>query len=225
MEKKDIMFKSALAATAVLLYGLLQFGREPEHSKGLDEERKIELAYSDAVVLVDMLQKGQITSSELLEIFIERIEKLDHIFNAVVVRDFENARSAARRADEYFIANKGMNLKPLHGLPMTVKEEMQVGGMPASCRGDALFYTKGKYDKESIEAIRRIQDAGAIIFGKTNVPKGCLDWQCYNKVYGNTINPFDKEVSPGGSSGGSAVALLCGFTPLEFGGDSAGSIR
>ena len=104
---------------------------------------------------------------------------------------------------------------------MTVKENIDVAGLP-SCIGH-IDMQDPKPDNEPL--VQRLLDAGAIIFGKTNVPVDVADWQSYNTVYGRTNNPWNLALSPGGSSGGSAAAVAVGLTPLEVGGDIGGSIR
>ena len=182
--------------------------------------RASRLAFTEAHSLAALLGAGMLSSSELLEIFIERVERIDKQLNAIVVRDFARARARAASADE--AQRRGILWGPLHGLPMTVKEEMAVEGLPRCLGREA---DAGKVDARTCTAVTRLLDAGAIIFGKTNVPTGCLDWQTYNSVYGATANPWCSTASAGGSSGGSAVAVAAGLTPLCIGGDSAGSIR
>jgi amidase len=150
---------------------------------------------------------------------IARIEALDGKINAVVVRDFERARAAAKAADEALA--KG-DRKPLLGLPVTVKEQFRVAGLP-TCWGIPR-YKDWKPEADSL-VVQRLKAAGAIILGKTNVPVDLADWQSFNEVYGTTNNPWDFARTPGGSSGGSAAALAAGFVPLELGSDIGGSLR
>ena len=165
-----------------------------------DRSRRARLAFTDAHELCRMLKNGELRSTQLLEIFIERVERLDGGLNAVVVRDFERARAKARMADERREVLHGP-LGALHGLPMTIKEELPDRrvtydrGRP----GDPACATS--VATATCEAVARLEAAGAVIFGKTNVPVGCLDWQCYNPLYGATCNPWDTSRSPGGSSG------------------------
>jgi amidase len=177
------------------------------------------LAYRGAADLADMLTKRQVSARELLDAVISRIEALDAKINAVVVRDFDRARSAADAADAALA--KGER-RPLLGLPMTVKEQFNVAGVP-TCWG----YPKFKDWKPEADAlvVQRLKAAGAVILGKTNVPRGLSDWQSFNEVYGTTDNPWDLSRTPGGSSGGSAAALAAGFVPLELGSDIGGSLR
>ena len=176
-------------------------------------------AYRTASDLVAALADKKVSSRELVDAAIARIEALDPKINAVVVRDFDRARAAAKAADEALA--KGEK-KPLLGVPMTVKEQFNVAGLP-TCWGEPK-YKDWKPDVDAL-AVQRLKGAGAIILGKTNVPKGLTDWQSYNDVYGTTNNPWDFGRTPGGSSGGSAAALAAGFAPLELGSDIGGSLR
>src|SRR5262249_3372140 len=139
--------------------------------------------------------------------------------NAIVVRDFDRAISAAKTADAAIARGER---KPLLGVPMTVKESHNVAGLPTTW-GFAQF--KDFIAAEDSVGVKRLKAAGAIIVGKTNVPVGLADWQSVNPVYGRTRNPWNLDRSPGGSSGGSSAALAARMTPLEFGSDIGGSIR
>ncbi|MEA2776491.1 MAG: amidase [Acetobacteraceae bacterium] len=175
--------------------------------------------YSTASELLRMLTARQVSSRDLVDAAISRIEGLDAKINAVVVRDFDRARTAADAADAALARGEQ---RPLLGLPMTVKEQYNVAGLP-TCWGFERF-RDWRPDFDSL-AVQRLKAAGAIILGKTNVPVGLADWQSYNPVYGTTNNPWDFGRTPGGSSGGSAAALASGFVPLELGSDIGGSLR
>src|SRR5438270_2717595 len=177
------------------------------------------LAYRSATELVEMLANREMSARELLDAAISRIEARDGKINAVVVRDFDRARTAADAADAALA--KGQR-RPLLGLPMTVKEQFNIAGLPTTW-GDPKF-KDWKAEVDAL-AVQRLKAAGAIILGKTNVPINLRDWQSYNEVYGTTNNPWDLSRSPGGSSGGGAAALAAGFVPLEFGSDIGGSLR
>jgi amidase len=174
------------------------------------------LAYRTAADLVRALADRQVSSRELVDGAISRIEALDGKINAVVVRDFERARAVADAADAALA--KGER-RPLLGLPMTVKEQFGIAGLPTTW-GDPKF-KDWKAEVDAL-AVQRLKAAGAVMLGKTNVPLNLRDWQSYNEVYGTTNNPWDVTRSPGGSSGGSAAALAAGFVPLEFGSDIGG---
>jgi len=179
-----------------------------------------DLAYRTASELAAMIRGKRISSVELTEACIARIERRDSDVNAVVVRDFERAREAARQSDARL--SRGAADGPLHGVPMTIKESYDVAGLPTTW-GHAIF--KNQLAKTDAEAVRRFKQAGAVVLGKTNVPVNLGDFQSYNDVYGVTRNPWNLERTPGGSSGGSAAALAAGFVPLEAGSDIGGSIR
>jgi amidase len=178
-----------------------------------------ELAYRTAGDLVKALADRQVSSRELVDSAISRIEALDPKINAVVVRDFERARAAADAADAALA--KGER-RTLLGMPMTVKEHYAVAGLPTT-RGDPK-YKDWTADVDAL-VVQRLKAAGAVILGKTNVPLNLSDWQSFNEVYGTTNNPWDLSRTPGGSSGGSAAALAAGFIPLELGSDIGGSLR
>jgi amidase len=177
------------------------------------------LAYRTAGELTKALADRKISARELLDSSISRIEALDPKINAVVGRDFDRARSAAVAADAALARGEH---RPLLGLPMTVKEQFGVAGLPTT-----WGYPKFKDWKAEVDAlaVQRLKAAGAVVIGKTNLPMGIRDWQSYNDVYGTTKNPWDLDRTPGGSSGGSAAALAAGFVSLELGSDIGGSLR
>jgi len=177
------------------------------------------LAYHTAGDLVKALADKKISARELLDAAISRIEALDPKINAVVVRDFDRARTAADAADAALARGER---RPLLGLPMTVKEQFGVAGLPTTW-GEPKF--KDWKAQTDALAVQRLKAAGAIVIGKTNVPLQLSDWQSFNEVYGTTNNPWDLTRTPGGSSGGAAAALAAGFVPLELGSDIGGSLR
>jgi amidase len=168
-------------------------------------------AYRSAGDLVAALARREVSARELLDFAIARIEALDAKINAIVIRDFDRARLAADAADDALAQGER---RPLLGLPMTVKEQFNVAGLPTTW-ADPKF-KDWRPDADAL-AVARLKAAGAIIIGKTNVPLRLIDWQSYNEVYGTTNNPWDFGRTPGGSSGGAAAALAAGFVPLELG--------
>lgn len=164
--------------------------------------------------------KGKLSSVEVTDFFIDRIERHNPIINAVIAERFEEARKEARRADE--MVKRGEPLGALHGLPMTIKDAYEVIGL--TCEVGHLPF-KGRVSDSDAVVVKRLREAGAIILGKTNTPLHCADLQTYNAIHGTTCNPHNVERTPGGSSGGAAAALVAGMTPLEFGSDIGGSIR
>lgn len=176
-----------------------------------------------AAELLAMLRRRQISSVELLGAFRDTIERHDGAINAVVQTDYEGALRNAAAADEARARSSGTGeLGPLHGLPMTVKEAFDVAGMPTTW---GMESHRGNIAGRNADAVDRLVDAGAIVFGKTNVPAGLADCQTFNPLFGLTSNPWNPDVTCGGSSGGSAAALAAHFTPIELGSDLAGSIR
>ena len=174
--------------------------------------------FASATELRSELRAGKISASELTELYIRRIEHYDTKLNAVVVRDFERARQAARAADA-----AGENATaPLHGLPITLKESINVAGLRTTC---GVPEWQGFVSQHDAPAWARLRAAGAILLGKTNVPPMLADLQSANPVYGRANNPWDLGRTPGGSSGGSAAALAAGLCALEAGSDIGGSIR
>jgi amidase len=172
-----------------------------------------------ATDLARLLQQRKVSATELCQSAIARIERLDVQVNAVVVRDFERALSDAKAADAALA--RGVDL-PLLGIPMTVKESFDLQGHPTTA---GLKERLSNVAQRDAEVVRRAKAAGAIVLGKTNVPVSLRDFQSFNPIYGRTGNPYLLSHSPGGSSGGSAAAVAMGFSALEIGSDSAGSIR
>lgn len=185
----------------------------------MSETLSRDLLDQSAGEIVKALASRKVGALELADAAIARIEARDKAINAVVVRDFDRARAAAKAADAALA--KGER-RPLLGLPMTVKESHEVDGLPSTWGSPAFT---GWTAKKDAVAVARLKAAGAVILGKTNVPPFLADWQSNNPVYGRTKNPYGLDRSPGGSSGGSAAALAAGMTPLEMGSDIGGSIR
>jgi amidase len=178
------------------------------------------LATATARRLEDELRARRISSRELLDIYLTRIEQLDPPINAVVTLDREGAYAAATRADE--AAARGDWLGPLHGLPITIKDAIEVAGVRSTGGATELAEHVPTADAPSVA---RLKGAGAIVFGKTNVPRWSGDVQTFNELFGTTNNPWSPDRVPGGSSGGPAAAVACGFTAFELGTDIGGSVR
>ena len=179
-----------------------------------------ELAFLPAHELARRIRRRDVSALELLDLCLARIHRLDAAVRAVPVLDAERARERARAADAALA--RGELWGPLHGVPMTVKEAFNVAGLPTTWGYESLRDNRAERDAVTVQ---RLKDAGAVIFGKTNVPVFLGDWQSFNPVYGTTCNPWDLSRTPGGSSGGSAAALAAGFSALELGSDIGASIR
>jgi len=179
-----------------------------------------DLAWLSGKQLATRIRRGDLSSLEALDALVARIGRLNPVINAVVCTDLPRARRAARAADR--ARARGADLGPLHGVPMTVKESFDLAGLPTT-----VGYPEQRDNRPEQDAliVQRLVAAGAIVFGKTNLPVAMADWQSFNPVYGTTVNPWDTSRVPGGSSGGSAAALAAGLTPLEYGSDIGASIR
>ena len=175
--------------------------------------------FQTAERLVAALRAGEVTSAELTDAAIARIERDDKTINAICVPDFDRARAAARGADR---ARARGEDRPLLGIPVTVKECYDIAGLPTTW---GMPQHRDYRPAEDAVQVSRLRSAGAVVLGKTNVPLGLQDIQTFNKLYGTTNNPWDRARTPGGSSGGSAAALASGFGALSIGSDLAGSLR
>lgn len=169
--------------------------------------------------LATAVARRDVSAVELLDEAIRVIEARDAPINAVVVRDFDRARTAAKAVDARVAKGEA---GALMGVPMTVKDSHHVAGLPTTW---GMAHFKGWTPDWDSTGVKRLKAAGAVILGKTNVPPNLGDWQSSNPIYGRTSNPYDLGRSPGGSSGGGAAALAAGMVPLEFGSDIGGSIR
>ena len=178
-----------------------------------------DLLARDATAQLAALKAKEVSAVELLKLSLARHEQTHSRLNAVVAADLERALDTAKAMDD--LRAKGANLGPLCGLPMTIKDTLDVAGMAASSGVEGLRRRKA----EDAAAIAQVRQAGAVIWGKTNVPVMAADWQSFNPLYGATNNPWDPTRVPGGSSGGAAAALAAGVTALEIGSDIGGSLR
>ncbi|MGV9611648.1 amidase [Nocardia xishanensis] len=179
----------------------------------------MEWNFRSAEELSAALGAGEVTSVELTDEAIARIERDDEVINAICVPDFDRARAAARRADQ---ARASGEDRPLLGIPVTVKESYNMAGLPTTW---GMPLQRNYVPSEDAVQVSRLEAAGAVVLGKTNVPLGLQDIQSFNEIYGTTNNPWDHARTSGGSSGGSAAALACGFGALSIGSDMAGSLR
>ncbi len=180
----------------------------------------LDIPFRSAKKLASMIRTKKIGCLELLDLYLERVNRYNPTINAIVVTDLEKARKRAKQADRALA--KGKRLGPLHGVPMTIKESFDVAGLPTTWGVPGY---KDNYPSKNALAVDRFLAAGAVLFGKTNVPLYLADWQTFNDIYGTTSNPWDVTRVPGGSSGGSAAALAAGLTGLEAGSDIGASIR
>ena len=167
-----------------------------------------------------LIGQKKLAPTELLASCIARIESVDHAVNAMVARDFDRARTAAKAADT--AVTSGETLPPLHGLPIGIKDLQETAGLRTTFGSPIFRDNIPVADERLVAAVRA---AGAIVIGKTNTPEFGAGANTRNAVYGATGNPFDPTLSAAGSSGGSAVALATGMVPICSGSDTGGSLR
>lgn len=170
--------------------------------------------------LAARIRAGEISAQEAVEAHIARIEAVNPRINAVVFKLYDQAHAEARAADER--RARGEPLPPLHGVPLTVKDQFLLKGTPSTW---GLLSQKDSRAEADGPLVTRLREAGAIILGKTNIPQLLFYNESDNAVYGRCSNPWDPERTPGGSSGGEAAIIAAGGSPLGIGGDIGGSLR
>ena len=178
-----------------------------------------DLLKRDATEQLAALNARRFSAVELLKGELARHEQTHAKLNAVVAVDLDRALFHARALDDLRV--RGETLGVLAGLPMTVKDTLDVVGLPAS---SGLKHLRQRQAQDAA-AVKLAKHAGVVIWGKTNTPVMAGDWQTFNGLYGVTNNPWDPTRTPGGSSGGAAAALAAGVTALEIGSDIGGSLR
>jgi amidase len=179
------------------------------------------LLFQSATDAAQAVRRKEVSSRELTEMLLARIDVVNSTVNAVVELQRDVALQEAAAADE--ASARGEDVRPLHGVPMTIKDSFNVSGLHTTWGNPA--FKEFVADSDATVA-RRLKEAGAIIVGKTNVAFMLGDFgQTANELYGITNNPWDTTHTPGGSTGGAAAALSAGMTFLEYGTDLVGSIR
>ena len=170
--------------------------------------------------LIGAVRRQEISSEELVQACLRRIEDVNPKLNAVVQLTADTALGRAREADAALA--RGEIWGELHGIPMTIKDSLDTAGVISTggTVGRAKFVPT-----EDATVVARLKEAGAILLGKTNTPELTLSFETDNKIHGRTNNPYDLSRSSGGSSGGAAAIVACGGAPFDIGSDYAGSIR
>jgi amidase len=179
-----------------------------------------EIIYWSAARMARVLRARELSSLELVDACLARIDTVNPDINAIVQRVDERARAEADELDK--LAARGQFRGPLHGIPITIKDSLDSAGIIST--GGTL----GRRDfvpQQDAPVVARLRAAGAILLGKSNTPELTLSGETNNLIYGRSCNPFDLARSPGGSSGGSAAIIACGGAALELGSDTGGSIR
>lgn len=172
-----------------------------------------------ATELARLVRAKKLSAREVVEAHIRRIEAVNPQLNAVVIPLFDEALTQAKAADEQ--QAQGKPLGPLHGVPVTIKEQYAVAGTQTTL---GLQHMVGKKQSDG-PLVTRLRQAGAIILGKTNISQTLFYYEADNPVYGRTKNPWNLERTPGGSSGGEAAIIAAGGSPLGMGADFGGSLR
>jgi amidase len=177
-----------------------------------------DLAFAGAVRQAELIRSREVSARELVELYLDRIARLDGDLNAYRLTFDERALAEADQADG---RAKAGDRRPLLGVPIAIKDDMDVAGVTTAWGGDA-------YDGPAAadgEIVRRLRTAGAVILGKTNLPELAVTPWTESPTFGVTRNPWDRQRTPGGSSGGTGAAMAAGLAGAALGSDGAGSIR
>jgi amidase len=179
-----------------------------------------ELWRMSAMELAEAVRTKQASSREVVEAHLRRIEAVNPAVNAVVIVLADEALDAATTADRQLASRA--ELPPFHGVPFTVKENIDVAGTATTQGLRALAAAFPAHDAPAVE---RLRAAGGIVLGRTNMPSAAVRWHCESELWGATVNPWDAARTPGASSAGEAAAIATGMSPLGLGNDGLGSLR
>ncbi len=179
-----------------------------------------DLTHFGASELAEAIRSKRASSREVVEAHLRRIEAVNPSINALTVVLGDEALREAKEADDAVC--RGDDLAPLHGVPFTVKENIDLVGTPTTQGARAAA---SSYPARDAPVVQRLRVAGAIPIGRTNLPTFGVGWVCASELYGATANPWDRSRTPGASSGGEAAALATGMSPLGLGNDGLGSLR
>jgi amidase len=179
-----------------------------------------DIIYASATTLARAIRAKEVSSAEVVQAYLQRIEAVNPHLNAVVQLCADTARAEAKAADAALA--RGQIMGPLHGVPMTIKDSLDTAGVitTGGTMGRATYVPA-----QDATVVARLRAAGAILLGKTNTPELTLWGETDNLVYGRTNNPYDLTRTPGGSSGGAAAIVAAGGAPFDIGSDTRGSIR
>lgn len=216
--------RRSFLASGVVLLGYTFFPRflEKSFANTLSNIRvePSDLEFASALEAARAIRRRELSSMELTQHILKRIQKYNPSLNAIVTLLPDEALACARAADDALAKKEWWG--PLHGVPITVKDTFEVAGMRTTAGAPPLANYVPERDAV---AVSRLRTSGAVILGHTNVPWPAADWQTYNEIFGTTNNPWDLKRTPGGSTGGGAAALAAGLSYLSLGSDLGGSIR
>ena len=167
-----------------------------------------------------LLNKKEVSATEICNNLIEHIEKINPKINAIVVETFEDAKKQAKILDKKI--KEGENIGTLAGVPTTIKVNTDQIGYPST---NGLRIQKDLIAKKDSPVVKNLRNSDALMLGKTNTPAFSIHWFTRNSLHGHTLNPHNKNITPGGSSGGAAAATAAGMGAIGHGTDIAGSIR
>ena len=188
----------------------------PAHEPGGRDD----LVFATAQAAATAIARRAVSSRELTELMLARIERHEPVINAMATLTAEQALARAREADAALA--RGASWGALHGVPITIKDAFEMAGVRTTAGATFLSSHVPTADAAVVERLRR---AGAVILGNTNVPPMLGDWQSHNELFGTSRNPYDPSRTPGGSTGGGAAALAAGLCYLTMGSDVGGSVR
>jgi amidase len=221
-EKYTISRRNVLKAlgAGIIASGVVGRTSRTHATLAYDDELTPELYHSSVRALASAIRSKDVSSVEVVQAFLDRIQTVNAKINAVVALAGDEALDAAREADARL--SRGEVTGPLHGVPMTIKDSIDTAGIVTT------YGTKGRskfVPTKDATVVARLRSSGAILMGKTNTPEFTLSYETSNNVYGVTNNPYDVTRTPGGSSGGAAAILAAGGSPFDIGSDYGGSIR
>ena len=174
----------------------------------------------DALEVAARIRRKEISASEVTRSVLDRIAQVNPRINALAEVMADEAQAAAQVADA--VAARGEFLGPLHGVPVTIKVNVDTAGHATT---DGVVAQKDTIATTDSPLVAHMRKAGAIIVGRSNTPAFSLRWFTDNDLHGRTLNPFDASVTPGGSSGGAAAAVALGMGAIAHGNDYGGSVR
>jgi amidase len=178
------------------------------------------LTFASAHQLAQMIRERKVSAVEVLDAYLAQISKHNSKLNAICTLDEDNARATAKQADEALA--RGEYWGALHGVPVTIKDIFETAGLRTTA---GYIPLKDYIPQQDATVVTRLRTAGAVILGKTNMAELAGDFQSTNSLFPRVNNPWNLDYTAGGSSGGSAVAVAAGLSPLDLGNDIAGSVR